>query len=184
LLHNDQHNNDDYGKSDDNDNSGVKSMKVVMFFTDKFRSKYGVTSDGFFGKSFKPYKWWYHTAPYVYVGNTEMVLDKEFMSRPMQIDEWSYWFTTEAAKYSDVKVAPSLAAGAKCIELSKYKPMANGQPIYDGYVDCLFRKLPMYYMMPASFAANDCNPATENKENTKNGDNFSHRIHSFYPFRP
>jgi hypothetical protein len=139
---------------------GVKSMKTVMFFTEQFRSRYGTRSNGFFGPSFKPYKWWYHTAPFVYVGNQEIVLDQEFRPGPEQIDTWTYWFTTEAARYAGV-TPPSLES-AKCQEITKYSPLANGQPMGYSGQDCLLRKLPMYYMMPASFAANDCDPSREN----------------------
>lgn len=69
----------------------VRSMKVMMFFTRKFQNTYPRKTV----LGIKPYKWWYHTAPYVYVGNQEIVLDRQFLKRPVTLDQWSHYFLSE-----------------------------------------------------------------------------------------
>ena len=73
----------------------TKSMKVMMFFTRKFQNTYLRVTKHWYGTSVEPYDWWYHTAPYVYVGNEEVVIDREFTDRPMLLNEWSHFFLSE-----------------------------------------------------------------------------------------
>ncbi|MGK5084732.1 protein-glutamine glutaminase family protein [Bdellovibrionota bacterium FG-1] len=74
---------------------GTRSMKVMMFFTKRFQNTYVRWRKGFFGNSVKPYKWWYHTAPFVYVGNQEVVIDQEFCPGPLTVDQWSQFFLSD-----------------------------------------------------------------------------------------
>jgi hypothetical protein len=74
----------------------VKSMKVMMFFTTQFQNTYlRITKGKLWGWNVKPYKWWYHTAPFVYVGNQEVVIDREFVPGAMTLDQWTHFFMSE-----------------------------------------------------------------------------------------
>jgi hypothetical protein len=134
---------------------GTQSMKVIMFYTEKLRKTY--TKKGFFGT--KPYKWWYHTAPYVYVGDQEVVLDSEFMRSEVSLDEWTNHFIgQETLNYTDNHSAPRLGPDATlCHVMKRYQEYSN----QNGQDWCMVRKFPMYYMQPNSVEALDCNPSRD-----------------------
>jgi hypothetical protein len=76
----------------------INSMKVMVFYSQKFIKTF--RRSGFWGT--KDYKWWYHTAPYVFVkdgrgGVLEVVLDRTFMDQPVTIDQWTHHFLAEEA---------------------------------------------------------------------------------------
>jgi hypothetical protein len=138
---------------------GIKSMKVMMFYTELFRNTFvRKTSNWLTGDSVKPYKWWYHTAPFVYVGNQEIILDREFVEHEMPLDDWTNFFLAdEAIHYSNVYARELNRQETHCRVMSRYQEYDN----QTGQDWCLVRKFPMYYMQPASIEALDCDPTRE-----------------------
>jgi hypothetical protein len=82
----------------------INSMKVMMFYSKRFQNTYiRVGRPDRIFKQIKPYKWWYHTAPFVYVGSQEIVLDSEFLKQPVTLDQWTHYFLSEfISEYSNV----------------------------------------------------------------------------------
>lgn len=74
----------------------VKSMKVFIFFTDRYIREYH-------------YKWWFHVAPFTYLQNEEFVLDRTFADTPLKTQEWTNifmegnWICPSVARYSDYR---------------------------------------------------------------------------------
>jgi hypothetical protein len=62
------------------DNYKIKSMKIFIFYTKKFRTE---VSD----------KWWYHVAPMINVAGEKFVMDREFTKVPKTADQWEEIFT-------------------------------------------------------------------------------------------
>jgi hypothetical protein len=62
------------------DNYKIKSMKIFIFYTKKFRSE---ISD----------KWWFHVAPMINVAGVNTVMDREFTRTPKTADQWEGIFT-------------------------------------------------------------------------------------------
>ena len=56
--------------------SGLRSMKLFMFFTRSYIRAYR-------------YKWWFHVTPMTYVNGTPMTLDRTFMRSPVSIKSWT-----------------------------------------------------------------------------------------------
>lgn len=58
--------------------SGLNSMKIFMFFTERYIRKY-------------KYHWWFHVTPMVYVGSSKkpMTLDRRYTSGPRTTKSWS-----------------------------------------------------------------------------------------------
>ena len=56
--------------------TGLKSMKLFMFFTRSYIRKYR-------------YKWWFHVTPLTYVNGVAMTMDRTFMRGPVQIKTWT-----------------------------------------------------------------------------------------------
>lgn len=118
----------------------VNSMKVFLFFTNKFRNE---------NKSWgKPYKWWFHVAPFVYVRKPdgslkEVVLDRQFLDGPVEMQAW-----TDAFMKTDKVPNPD-----KCVDLPQYTQDSYfSNPWYN---HCLLRKEPMYVMQPNDAEAYD-----------------------------
>ena len=62
------------------DNYRIKSMKIFIFYTKKFREE---VSD----------KWWFHVAPMINVNGEMYVMDKEFTRTPKTAEQWERIFT-------------------------------------------------------------------------------------------
>ncbi len=105
-------------------NSGVNSMKVFMFFT----QKYILEND---------YEWWFHVSPMVYVkeGNkvVEYVMDKRFLDGPALIPIWTNIFVR----------------GRSCPEISKYSQYSENQQ----KESCFLMKFIMHYYQPKDLEA-------------------------------
>jgi hypothetical protein len=56
--------------------TGLKSMKLFMFFTRSYIWKYN-------------YKWWFHVTPMTYVAGVPMTMDRMFMKGPAEVKTWS-----------------------------------------------------------------------------------------------
>jgi hypothetical protein len=151
------------------ENHKVNSMKVMMFYTMKFRTEFQHESK--WGNR-KIYEWWYHTAPLVYVrtdqGIKPYVLDREFLDRAVTLDDWSYHFmVTEIAgnehdiPYSNVSSRKLTREQAKCRLIGHFKDYAVPNLLnYTGEKApwCQVRIFPMYYMQPGNVAMMDCVP--------------------------
>lgn len=132
--------------------SQIKSMKVFMFFTDKFKkdnkSKWG-----------KPFKWWFHVAPFVYVRKAdgtlkEVVLDREFLDGPVEMETWTnHFMVTSKTPNPD-----------KCVDMPEYKQDLYFSNPWNSH--CLLRKEPMYVMQPkdAETYDNHSDPVSSFKE--------------------
>jgi hypothetical protein len=75
----------------------INSMKVFIFYSRKFQETFRKERKFWFDSD---YKWWYHTAPMVYVrtpqgGIKEVVLDATFMDQAVTLDEWTHHFVAE-----------------------------------------------------------------------------------------
>lgn len=69
---------------------GVSSMKLFLFFTDKYIRDYR-------------YNWWFHVAPLSYVGDDEYVLDRRFARRPLAPRPWTNIFMRNNALCKSVE---------------------------------------------------------------------------------
>lgn len=56
--------------------TGLRSMKLFMFFTRSYIRKYR-------------YKWWFHVTPMTYVNGVAMTMDRTFMRGPAPIKTWT-----------------------------------------------------------------------------------------------
>lgn len=76
--------------------TGLRSMKLFMFFTRSYIRKYR-------------YKWWFHVTPMTYVNGVAMTLDREFMKGPAAVKTWTDKFIYSkrncpvVSKYSDYR---------------------------------------------------------------------------------
>jgi hypothetical protein len=127
---------------------GVYSMKVFMFFTSRFRNRY--THNVLFLT--RPYKWWFHVAPFVYVGNQEYVLDREFINQAVPMDEWTFQFIGKVEHDNEDVPNPSRGEAA-CLDAVSYAQYSQ-DPNPARY--CVLRKVPMYYFQPLDVEALDC----------------------------
>jgi len=105
----------------------LKSMKVFMFFTQKYIRDYH-------------YHWWFHASPYTSVetlrGPEEQVLDRYFMPGPVSFKTWSDYF-----------IKPK----TPCPTVERYTDYSEHQQ--DQY--CYFLKVPMFYWQPKDLEARD-----------------------------
>lgn len=103
----------------------VKSQKVFIFFTEKYRRD-------------NNYKWWYHVAPFVLVGSSkkEVVLDMSFEAEPITMKEWEKDFASHAKK--------SCYNGKS---LSDYYAKTNTE-------DCVLVRASMYHYTPTDLEDN------------------------------
>ncbi len=65
-------------------NSNIKSMKVFLFFTEKYVRAYN-------------YKWWFHVAPFVKAAGVEYVMDRSYTSKPLDMQSWTNEFMKNKA---------------------------------------------------------------------------------------
>lgn len=142
---------------------GTRSMKVFMFFTSAFRNRY--QRQTFWG--LRPYKWWFHVAPFVYTGSVdslqETVLDPEFLDQAVALEDWTFEFIGKV-RHDTRRPNPSRDQ-ARCLEASHYNEYwrAPTTPYY-----CVLRKVPMYDFQPLDVEARDCNPLRENANGRPN----------------
>lgn len=101
-------------------NAGVNSMKVFIFFTQRYIKAYR-------------YKWWFHVAPYVVVqtssGPVEHVMDVSFSKGPMQVRPWTDMF---------------MENNSACPKVERYSQYRQNQWTQD----CYLIKTSMYYRTP------------------------------------
>ncbi len=123
----------------------IKSMKVFMFFTNTFRWRF--TTRGFLGRT-RPYKWWFHVAPFVYAGNEEIVLDRQFLKSAVDMESWTYHFVGEV--YHTNPVPKPTHDEARCLDGDRYSQYSkqDGNGRY-----CVLLKVPMYYFQPLDVEA-------------------------------
>lgn len=105
-------------------NSGINSMKIFMFFTQKFIRE-------------NDYEWWFHVSPMVYAkengGVVEYIMDKRFLSGPSYLSTWTRIFVK----------------GASCPEISKYSQYSQNQE----KESCYLMKFIMHYYQPKDLEA-------------------------------
>lgn len=119
------------------ENQQINSMKVTMFYGQKFINTFKRTRKFWFDKD---YKWWYHTAPYVFVkdgrgGLLEVVLDRTFMDQAVTLDQWTHHFVAkESIGYVDgrhQKYMPRLSmTDSHCKELTNYRQIKQFSALY------------------------------------------------------
>jgi hypothetical protein len=101
--------------------AGVNSMKVFIFFTQRYIKAYR-------------YKWWFHVAPFVVVqttsGAVEHVMDVSFSKGPMQMRPWTDMF---------------MENNAACPTVERYSQYRQNQATQD----CYLIKTSMYYRSPS-----------------------------------
>lgn len=101
--------------------SGVNSMKVFIFFTQRYIKAYR-------------YKWWFHVAPFVVVqtssGPVEHVMDVSYSRGPTQMRPWTDMFMKNSAA---------------CPTVEKYSQYRQNQWTQD----CYLIKASMYYRSPS-----------------------------------
>lgn len=145
---------------------GVQSMKVFIFFTKAFRERY--TSRVVFWD--RPYKWWFHVAPFVYVRDAqaqaerEVVLDREFLPQAVPMDDWTFQFIGKV-RHDNRSVANPTREQARCLDATHYNQYWRN-PAEPSY--CVLRKVPMHYFQPLDVEALDCRPESENANNRPN----------------
>lgn len=103
---------------------GVKSEKIFIFYTRKFRSAY------------PRWKWWFHVAPLVTVNGEKTVMDKEFAATPLSTEDWEKKFN-KAATTSNYRCK-------RMDRISTYYNDANNITEY-----CNIQISPMYYWEPS-----------------------------------
>ncbi|MBK7961524.1 MAG: hypothetical protein IPK04_10205 [Bdellovibrionales bacterium] len=100
--------------------SGVNSMKVFIFFTQRYIKEYR-------------YRWWFHVAPFVIVqtnsGPVEHVMDVSFSKGPIQMHLWTDMFMKNRAA---------------CPTVERYSQYRNNQ----WEQDCYLIQASMYYRTP------------------------------------
>lgn len=103
--------------------SGVQSEKVFLFLTDTYIRK-------------NRYKWWFHVAPlYTVNGGAKMVMDKQFLDRPVTAAEWKNLL---------------VFSKRECVMDFAFNAYNAGA---DQSQDCYMKFVPMYYHFPAEIGA-------------------------------
>ncbi|MGK5084708.1 protein-glutamine glutaminase family protein [Bdellovibrionota bacterium FG-1] len=126
---------------------GVKSMKVFMFFTSLLRHRF--TSHFLFWD--KPYKWWFHVAPFVYVGSEQVVLDREFLGNAVPMEDWTFEFIGKV--HHDNHKIPNPSRGEAHCQDAIHSSEFSQDPNPSRY--CVLRKVPMYDFQPLDVEARD-----------------------------
>lgn len=86
--------------------TGLKSMKVFLFFTSRYIRNYR-------------YKWWFHVSPMVSTDDGDLVLDRRYTSGPRLKDTWTKNF---------------IYSGRKCPVVYNYYDYRNHQQEEDCYM--------------------------------------------------
>jgi hypothetical protein len=140
---------------------GIKSMKVFMFFTERFRHRY---TRKVLGLVTRPYKWWFHVAPFVYVDTgtgpiQEYVLDREFLPEAVPMNDWTFEFIGKV-KHVNKKAPNPTYSEALCQDAATYADYSaySRKRLHPRY--CVLRKVPMYYFQPRDLDALDCQPGS------------------------
>lgn len=108
---------------DEFERSGTKSEKAFLFLTDAYIRRHR-------------YKWWFHVAPmYTSSSGKKMVLDKQFLDRPVTFTQWK-----------------NLLVFSKrdCVTDFRFLDYDAGA---DQTQDCYSKSEPMYYYIPGDIAA-------------------------------
>jgi Glutaminase len=105
--------------------SRLNSMKVFMFFTERYIRKY-------------KYHWWFHVTPAVYVGTTKILktLDRRYSSGPRQTKTWSDAF---------------IKSKRRCKLVTKFDDYWLNQD----KEDCYHINSSMYYVIPRDLEKRD-----------------------------
>jgi hypothetical protein len=82
------------------------------------------------------FDWWFHVAPFILVNGVEMVLDPFFFDHPVDMKTWTDRF---------------MDGDPECLVANTYQEYEN----QNTKVDCILRKVPMYYYAPSSVEARD-----------------------------
>ena len=127
---------------------GVQSMKAFMFFTWRLRNRY--THNLLFVT--RPYKWWFHVAPFTYVGNREFVLDREFLPQAVPLEDWTFQFIGKV-DHDNKDVPNPTRSEAACLDATGSTPVFAG--CRSGAL-LRVRKVPMFYFQPLDVEALDC----------------------------
>jgi hypothetical protein len=111
--------------------SGTKSEKAFLFLTNAYIVR-------------NRYKWWFHVAPmYTTTSGQKMVLDYQFLDRPVTFTEWKNHL---------------VFSKRECVTDFKFLDYDAGA---DQTQDCYTKAEPMYYFIPGDIAASE-------RGNTKN----------------
>jgi len=142
--------------------NSINSMKAFIFFSKRYID---LCDDR------KGCKWWFHVAPYVQAGRQELVLDREFMKTPKDLQEWatswSFVGKFEEKTGIDITNCPIISKyqeyekedqdftnfSARINEQYKDEDIARNYMVREsrGYSKfCMIRKVPMYYYDPHS----------------------------------
>lgn len=105
--------------------SGLNSMKVFMFFTERYIRKYN-------------FEWWFHVTPMVYVANknSPYTLDRRYSAAPRQTKMWS-----------DIFIKSKL----RCPKIKLYDDFWLNQKRND----CYLLHTSMYYLIPRDIEKRD-----------------------------
>jgi hypothetical protein len=142
--------------------TGINSMKAFIFFSQRYID---LCDDR------KGCKWWFHVAPFVQSGAKEMVLDREFMKTPQELQVWatSWSFVGKFEEKTGIDIT-------NCPVIEKYQEYEKGDADFANYSKvinerlddedvarehmiresrgfskfCMIRKVPMYYYDPHS----------------------------------
>lgn len=82
------------------------------------------------------FDWWFHVAPFILVNGVEMVLDPFFFDRPVDMKTWTDRFMQD---------------DPECLVVNSYQDYET----QNTKVDCILRKMPMYYYSPLIVEARD-----------------------------
>lgn len=86
--------------------SGLRSMKLFMFFTNRYIRNYN-------------FHWWFHVTPMTYVGSTPRTLDRRYAKGPAQIKAWTDIF---------------IKSKRTCPKITTFARYAEGQEREDCYL--------------------------------------------------
>jgi hypothetical protein len=104
------------------DNYKIKSMKIFIFYTKKFREE---VSD----------KWWFHVAPMINVNGELMVMDREFTRTPKTAEQWERIFTKKMNN-----------PGYRCIKMDNISTYYENNNYYNEF--CNIEYSSMYHWGP------------------------------------
>ncbi|MCO4754579.1 MAG: hypothetical protein KC478_08850 [Bacteriovoracaceae bacterium] len=104
---------------------GVKSEKIFIFYTRKYR------------RAYRRWKWWFHTAPLIRVNGDPIVMDREFTTNPITEKSWEWQFSAPNREDETHRCT-------KIDEMSDYYDRYNTNNIF-----CNTLIAPMYYWEPS-----------------------------------
>lgn len=114
---------------------GIRSMKNFLFFTRRYIREFN-------------YKWWFHVAPLVLVGDQQILMDPTFTDEPLPLRKWSDEF---------------MQNHVNC-------PVVNSYSDYEDHQEaeyCYIQQVPMYYYQPLDVEALDKNGVQVNTFRSK-----------------